>query len=77
MFDVDDSEERNYFGRQKPFDEYAIGVVQDSFERKLSSVVDNRDREPQKSVKEEIKGLISRNRGKRSKGYFSSYSRRR
>jgi hypothetical protein len=28
MFDVDDSEERNYFGRQKPFDEYAMGVVQ-------------------------------------------------
>ena len=77
MFDVDDSEERNYFGRQKSFDEYAIGVVQDSFERKLSSVVDNRDREPQKNVKEEIKGLISGNRGKRSKGYFSSYSRRR
>ena len=77
MFDVDDSDERNYFGRQKPFDEYAIGVVQDSFERKLSSVVDNRDREPKKSVKEEIKGLISGNRGKRSKGYFSSYSRRR
>ena len=77
MFDVDDSEERNYFGRQKPFDEYAIGVVQDSFERKLSSVVDNRDREPQKSVKEEIKELISGNRGKRNKGYFSSYSRRR
>lgn len=77
MFDIDESEERNYFGRQKPFDEYAIGVVQDSFERKLSSVVDNRDQEPQKSVKEEIKGLISGNRGKRSKGYFSSYSRRR
>lgn len=77
MIDIDESEERNYFGRQKPFDEYAIGVVQDSFERKLSSVVDNRDREPQKSVKEEIKGLISGNRGKRSKGYFSSYSRRR
>ena len=77
MFDIDESEERNYFGRQKPFDEYAIGVVQDSFERKLSSVVDNRDREPQKSVKEEIKGLISGNRGKRSKGYFSSCSRRR
>ena len=77
MFDVDESEERNYFGRQKPFDEYAIGVVQDSFERKLSSVVDNRDREPKKSVKEEIKGLISGNRGKRSKGYFSSYFRRR
>ncbi len=77
MFDINESEERNYFGRQKPFDEYAIGVVQDSFERKLSSVVDNRDREPQKSVKEEIKGLISGNRGKRSKGYFSSYSRRR
>ena len=77
MFDVDDSEERNYFGRQKPFDEYAIGVVQDSFERKLSSVVDNRDREPQKSVKEEIKGLIAGNRGKRSKGYFSCYGRRR
>lgn len=77
MFDIDDSEERNYFGRQKPFDEYAIGVVQDSFERKLSSVVDNRDQEPQKSVKEEIKGLISGNRGKRSKGYFSNYGRRR
>lgn len=77
MFDIDESEERNYFGRQKPFDEYAMGVVQDSFERKLSSVVDNRDREPQKSVKEEIKGLISGNRCKRSKGYFSSYSRRR
>lgn len=77
MFDIDESEERNYFGRQKPFDEYAIGVVQDSFERKLSSVVDNRNQEPQKSVKEEIKGLISGNRGKRSKGYFSSYSRRR
>ena len=77
MFDIDDSGERNYFGWQKPFDEYAIGVVQDSFERKLSSVVDNRDREPQKSVKEEIKGLISGNRGKRSKGYFSGYSRRR
>ena len=77
MFDIDESEERNYFGRQKPFDEYAIGVVQDSFERKLSSVVDNRDREPKKSVKEEIKGLISGNRGKRSKGYFSNYSRSR
>ena len=77
MFDVDDSEERNYFGRQKPFDEYAIGVVQDSVGRKVSSVVDNRDREPKKSVKEEIKGLISGNRGKRNKGYFSGYSRRR
>ena len=77
MFNQDDSEERNYFGRQKPFDEYAMGVIQDSFERKLSSVVDNRDRPPQKSVREEIKGLISGNRGRRSKGYFSGYSRRR
>jgi hypothetical protein len=77
MFNQDDSEERNYFGRQKPFDEYAMGVIQDSFERKLSSMVDNRDRPPQKSVREEIKGLISGNRGKRSKGYFSGYSRRR
>jgi hypothetical protein len=77
MFNQDDSEERNYFGRQKPFDEYAMGVIQDSFERKLSSMVDNRDRPPQKSVREEIKGLISGNRGRRSKGYFSGYSRRR
>lgn len=77
MFDSEDSEERNYFGRQKPFDEYAFGVIQDSFERKLSSVVDSRDRPPQKSVREEIKGLISGNRGKRNKGYFSGYSRRR
>lgn len=77
MFDLDDSEERNYFGRQKPFDEYAMGVIQDSFERKLSNVVDNRDCQPQKSVREEIKSLISNDRGKRKKGYFSNYLKRR
>ncbi len=75
MFDTE--EERNYFGRQKPFDEYAMGVVQDSFERKLSNIVDSRDKEPEMNTREEIRSLLSGNRAKRNKGYFSSYSRRR
>jgi hypothetical protein len=71
MYDYsDDSEERNYFGRQKPFDEYAMGVVQDTFERKLTKIIDDCDRKPRGSSREEISSLICSDRGKRRRGYF-------
>lgn len=77
---MDDSlftEDRGYFGRQKPFDEYAVGVLQDTYERKLNNIIENRDKTPEVDCMSEIKNLISGNRGKRNKGYFSGYSRRK
>jgi hypothetical protein len=71
MYDYnDDSEERDYFGRQKPFDEYAMGVVQDTFERKLTKIIDDSDKKPRGNLREEISRLICSDRGKRRRGYF-------
>lgn len=67
-------EDRQYFGRQKPFDEYAMGVIQDTFERKLDNIINKR---PVKevSVKTEINDMICP-RKTRSVGYFSRGRRR-
>jgi hypothetical protein len=79
VINMDDSlftEDRGYFGRQKPFDEYAIGVLQDTYERKLNNIIESRDKSAEVDCVTEIKELVCSPKRKRG-GYFSAYSRRR
>ena len=74
---MDDIEEpRIYFGRQKPCDEYAFGVIQDTYERKLNNIIDNRGKGPEISVKSEIKDMVCSQKTKRV-GYFKNSKGRR
>jgi len=57
------------FGGRKPVDEYAMDVLQDSFERRLDQVISDRDKKPEPSVRKEISTLVCAPR--RNKSYFS------
>jgi hypothetical protein len=48
----------------------AIKLIKDTFERKLTKIIDDSDKKPRGNLREEISRLICSDRGKRRRGYF-------